>query len=305
MQSAAIQASRDYRTRHAQIGRFCRGCDDMPHRLVVDRPLNSRPREECRDCPKTVRHDHSMVQLFSATRSRCYSKFMSPSAPVPARPCECAGDFLFRSRTTVRLPAPERALIRSPISSSGAPGAGHEAGASRSLLLRPSLRSRHSVIRVEIHRLGSSPRRPCHRRWWLGDVKRACRDRVRHGAAGRGDRAFAAVEHLGLSRFVAPGSRRCACTSDTHRTLKPADGVNPGYRNKSATRSTLDLSGDYKVSKTVDVGFQVLNDTNALYAGAGYCGPQALIANRRTCDVSLRMQLESALPPPALPPFKP
>lgn len=52
---------------------------------------------------------------------------------------------------------------------------------------------------------------------------------------------------------------------------------------------TLDLSADYKYSKTVDVGFRIRNATDELYAVSSYGqSPQVLIANPRTYEVSLR-----------------
>lgn len=207
--------------RHAQIGRFCLGCDDMSHRIVVDRPLNSRPREESRDCPKTVRHDHTMVQLVSATRLRVYSKRVSPSASALARPCQCAGDYLFRrSRTAVRLPTPERALIRYPI--------------------------------------------------YLSATRRT----------------FIASVPASMSPLSSLGQPADEATQFDPVTIRYSGDL-VGY---VPTRSTLDLSADCKVSKTVDVGFRVLDATNALYAETGHCDPQALIAKRRTCEVSLRMK---------------
>lgn len=55
--------------------------------------------------------------------------------------------------------------------------------------------------------------------------------------------------------------------------------------------TTLDLSADYQVTRTLDVGFRIRNATDALYAETSY-GPaaQVLIANPRTYEVSLRMR---------------
>lgn len=54
--------------------------------------------------------------------------------------------------------------------------------------------------------------------------------------------------------------------------------------------TTLDLSADYKYSKTTDVGFRIRNATDELYAESAYGNTQVLIANPRTYELSLRMK---------------
>ena len=54
--------------------------------------------------------------------------------------------------------------------------------------------------------------------------------------------------------------------------------------------TTLDLSADYRYSRTTDVGFRIRNLTDALYAESAYGNTQALIANPRTYELSLRMR---------------
>jgi iron complex outermembrane receptor protein len=54
--------------------------------------------------------------------------------------------------------------------------------------------------------------------------------------------------------------------------------------------TTLDLSTDYQVDKTLAVGFRIRNATDALYAESAYGSTQVLIANPRSYEVSLRMR---------------
>lgn len=54
--------------------------------------------------------------------------------------------------------------------------------------------------------------------------------------------------------------------------------------------TTLDLSADYKFSKSMDIGFRVRNATDAVYAEASYFGPQVLIANPRNYELAIRMK---------------
>ena len=54
--------------------------------------------------------------------------------------------------------------------------------------------------------------------------------------------------------------------------------------------TTLDLSTNYRFSKAMDVGFRIRNATDALYAESAYGSTQALIANPRTYEVSVRLK---------------
>ncbi len=54
--------------------------------------------------------------------------------------------------------------------------------------------------------------------------------------------------------------------------------------------TTLDLSANYRVNKMLDVGFRVRNATDALYAETAYGTSQALIANPRNYELSVRMK---------------
>lgn len=54
--------------------------------------------------------------------------------------------------------------------------------------------------------------------------------------------------------------------------------------------TTLDLSADYRYSRTTDVGFRIRNATDALYAESAYGNTQVLTANPRTYELSLRMK---------------
>ena len=50
------------------------------------------------------------------------------------------------------------------------------------------------------------------------------------------------------------------------------------------------LSTNYRFSKAMDVGFRIRNATDALYAESAYGSTQALIANPRTYEVSVRLK---------------
>lgn len=54
--------------------------------------------------------------------------------------------------------------------------------------------------------------------------------------------------------------------------------------------TTLDLSADYKFSKTMDIGFRVRNATDALYAETASGSTQVMIASPRSYELSLRMK---------------
>lgn len=90
-----------------------------------------------------------------------------------------------------------------------------------------------------------------------------------------------------------PDSTTCACSCQLKRIGEDV-AEKLDYNDASTLQlpsyTTLDLSADYKYSKTTDVGFRIRNATDELYAESAYGNTQVLIANPRTYELSLRMK---------------